>query len=549
MEKIRPGLYRMEDSCNVYLLIDGDHAIAVDFGSGAWLSQLPSLGVRRLDAVFLTHHHADQCSGLAALHNPELRTEGSTEAGATEAAAADFAPPSSLGPRPAAAAGSQTVNDLDEGVSAAAREAVIHAPKGESEFLSPDRARELTAAGAHLGSGCPKSYDVLPTGLEGVAYDMVPARDLFWRGRRLRFISTPGHGPNAVSIVIDVDGDQLVFCGDAVHSRATIWKPYHLEWDHWTGEGALAAWHGVRRLRWAYADLLCPSHGPVLRGDIASTLDVLSERLLRLVEAKGGTAPWEPDRPIELTPTASGGRRVSEHLYQFGGNGYLLVSDTGEALVVDPNHGDRTALDALLGELSSARLTAAVATHYHLDHTNDLDHVRRVYGAVVTLHPAVAEPLRDPPSLIAPWLPSTPVIPDRETPWSGTTRWNEYEINWEHAPGQTWWHAMCTIRIDGNRVLFAGDTFQPPTRWHGTGGFCAYNRSRFSDGVAVTCARVIAAAPDIVAAGHGTVCAYSRARFEKTRAWAHEAEAAVTDLCPGGDFEGQYFVFPRAVPG
>lgn len=124
---------------------------------------------------------------------------------------------------------------------------------------------------------------------------------------------------------------------------------------------------------------------------------------------------------------------------------------------------------------------AKIRQPYHLDHTNDLDYVRESYGASVSLHPAVAEPLADPHSLFAPWLPAAPIVGCELTPWSGTTRWNEYEIEWEHA------------------------------------------------------------------AGHGTVCEYSRARFEKTRAWAAEAEAAVTALCPDGDLEAHYFVFSRTL--
>jgi len=32
--------------------------------TGRWLKQLAGLGIRHLDHVLLTHHHADQCWGL-----------------------------------------------------------------------------------------------------------------------------------------------------------------------------------------------------------------------------------------------------------------------------------------------------------------------------------------------------------------------------------------------------------------------------------------------------------------------------------------------------
>lgn len=63
-QQLLPGLWKFQDTCNVYVLKTGRTAIAVDFGSGQWLQNLPALGVEKLHHVFLTHHHADQCAGL-----------------------------------------------------------------------------------------------------------------------------------------------------------------------------------------------------------------------------------------------------------------------------------------------------------------------------------------------------------------------------------------------------------------------------------------------------------------------------------------------------
>ena len=63
MEEILPNLHRLEDSCNVYVLTDGDRALLIDCGSGAVLDALPALGVKQVDWVLFTHHHRDQCYG------------------------------------------------------------------------------------------------------------------------------------------------------------------------------------------------------------------------------------------------------------------------------------------------------------------------------------------------------------------------------------------------------------------------------------------------------------------------------------------------------
>ena len=48
-------LFIYRDSCNVYLLRYGERAIAIDFGTGRWLSHLDQIGVAQLEHVVLTH--------------------------------------------------------------------------------------------------------------------------------------------------------------------------------------------------------------------------------------------------------------------------------------------------------------------------------------------------------------------------------------------------------------------------------------------------------------------------------------------------------------
>ena len=64
-------------------------------------------------------------------------------------------------------------------------------------------------------------------------------------------------------------------------------------------------------------------------------------------------------------------------------------------------------------------LTAAVATHYHCDHTDALPLLRKRYGTTVWLHPEVAAPLRNVDRLDAPWLPAASIEPDRLLPAEG----------------------------------------------------------------------------------------------------------------------------------
>ena len=496
-EESLPGLWRFEDTCNVYVIADGDRAIAVDFGSGEWRSDLAELGITSLEHVFLTHHHADQCAGLIGLED-----------------------------RPFA----------------------VHAPAGEEVFLAPERA-DACHPGPWLGEGCPLSY-MSPAGrIADIQYDMAGDVHTFWQGRRIRFVSTPGHGPNACSVVIDHEGQQIVFCGDAAHANGTIWQPFHLEWDHWTGKGALAAWEGVMRLAGIGVDLLCPAHGPVIGRHPRPVLLDLAERLMDFYHVKAQISPGEPDRylPVEILPC--GALKYLPQLYQYGGNGYLLVSESGEGLVVDPTMGDMPALEALLAELPEVRPTAMVVSHYHFDHCDAIPYLREKFGAEAWMHPTIAAPWRDPANTFLPWLLPEPIIPEHIWPDKGTWQWQEFEFLVAHWPGQTWGHCAFMTTVNGKRVFFAGDSYVPSSRWNGTGGFCAYNGSRFREGYLVSAQMALDWQPDIMAGGHGNCYAFAPSKFRKAIAWAEMAEEAVRALCPSGRLREDYYSVYDVVRG
>ena len=490
LTQIIDGLWLIKDTCNVYLIKEKDRAIAIDFGSGQWLHKLDQIGIRFLDHVFLTHHHRDQCYGLE---------NGSSF---------DF---------------------------------TIHAPSGEKVFLDPDtRKKEIDTS--RFGRGCPVSYSIPAKGIQNVRYDMGGFGFVFWDKKRIRFIRTPGHGPNACSIILDHNDKQIVFCGDAAYEGGTIWHPFNLEWDHWTGEGALAAWKGLKHLSDVGMDLLCPSHGLVIRENPILILADLTNRLMDFYNTKNSISPGEYDLYLEPQDLLIGNKvkRILPSLYQ-SGNFYLLVSSAGEGMVIDPTMGDMDVLNELLNSIPGIRITASTASHYHLDHCDALNHLRASNNTRVYLHPEVAEPLNNVDASYVPWLPGESIIPDEIWPMSGTWKWNEYNFIIAHAPGQTWWHCVFMTTIDGLKVCFTGDTFQPNTRWNGTGGYCAYNGSRFSNGFAPTCKLIQEWNPDIIAAGHSSYFRFSKLKFGKIIEWAENTEDTISRLCPEGDVLKHYY--------
>jgi glyoxylase-like metal-dependent hydrolase (beta-lactamase superfamily II) len=88
-----------------------------------------------------------------------------------------------------------------------------------------------------------------------------------------------------------------------------------------------------------------------------------------------------------------------------------------------------------------------------------------------------------------PWKVSSPIIADELLPFEGRWQWHDQHFEVTHTPGQTWWHSSWMTEVDGHKVLFAGDSFQPASRWKGTGGYCSMNGARFTEGFEWKCAR------------------------------------------------------------
>ncbi|MEW6752280.1 MAG: MBL fold metallo-hydrolase [Candidatus Latescibacterota bacterium] len=485
--ELAADLFLYRDACNVYLLRSGAAGTAVDFGTGAWVSRLGEIGVRRLDHVVLTHAHRDQLCGLYR-----------------------GAPP----------------------------DCPVHAPAGDAALLQEAELERLWAQ--YQAGGCPPCYSA-PCQPIRAQLDMAPDTETRVGAARFCSVATPGHTRGALSYVVEWRRRHLAFCGDAVHAGGALWEPYHLEWDHWTPAGCLEAWYGLERLGGCGFDLLLPAHGPVVAQRPRAAVRQTQQRILDLVHAKGSVCAGEKSRWLDLERLGCGAWRVLPHLYHFGANSFLLASEGGTGLVVDPQIPDVERVVPLMGEVGVDRIEVGTSSHYHLDHSDGLGWLARQLGAQVWLHPWVAEPLADRDRYDLPWLPASCVPVDRLLPEEGPFTWREYELSARPFPGQTRWHAAIDTRVDGRHVLFSGDNYQPPTRWNGTGGFCAYNGSRFGEPGYRTSARTaLDVAPQIICNGHGCIYRFAPCHYRRILRWAVRAEGAVAALCPSEAWLADY---------
>jgi glyoxylase-like metal-dependent hydrolase (beta-lactamase superfamily II) len=420
--EIAPGLFRVRDTCHVYVLVaphvEGRErtGIAIDFGSGLVLEHLEEMGLDRLTDVLMTHHHRDQAQGLAA---------------AVEAGIAIHVPPveQDLFARVDQMwAGRQVVNDYN---------------------LRQDRFSLLD-----------------PVPVSGLVPEY---RTACFGGVDVHVLPTPGHTPGSVSYLADVAGSRVAFTGDLIYAPGKVWSLAATQWSYTENEGPAMTVLSCHQLLEQGLDLLCPSHGEPMT-DPGKALTTLATRMQAYVDSRR-PQPWDLKGRLEdpferLTPHLLMNRSSFSYCY-------VLLSESGAAMLFDfgfdmttglPAGTDRAARRPWLASLPALRrkygvtdIEVAVPTHYHDDHVAGMPWLRDVEGTQIWtpahIAPVLAAPLHD--DIPCQWY--DPIPSDLRLPVGETFRWREYAITVHELPGHTLFAAAYELEVDGTRVLVTGD--------------------------------------------------------------------------------------------
>jgi glyoxylase-like metal-dependent hydrolase (beta-lactamase superfamily II) len=458
-DEVAPEVFRLRDTCNVYVLRDGRDAVLVDFGSGRALDALEELGVERVTDVLVTHHHRDQVQGLRR---------------AVEAGARVWAPPVEV----------DLIADVD----------------------------------AHWQArGLDVDYDLRQDRFS--LLEQVPVAGVVDEYRTRRYgaveahvLPTPGHTIGSVTYLVERGGRRLAFCGDLVHGSGKVWSLAATQWSYGGMEGAAMTHVSCGVLAAQAPSRLLPSHGEPV-DEPAQALELVRDRLQELVDLRR-EQPWDLrawlDRPFDaVTPHLLRNRTCLAH-------SYVLRSESGAALLLDfgydlctgtPAVTERAARRPLLASLPALRrdygverVEAVLPTHYHDDHVAGIGLLRAVEGAEVWAPANVAPVLAEPHRYDLPCLWFDPVPVDRVLPFGEPVRWREYELTLHPLPGHTLYAAAISFEVDGRRVLATGDQEAREGR-RDVANYYYRNRFRLDDYVrsAELYRRL---RPDVIVSGH-----------------------------------------------
>ncbi len=475
LEKLSDNLYRLEDTCNVYLLRDGGRAVLIDFGSGKILDYLPQLGVTRVDWILHTHHHRDQCQG------DHLAVE---------------------------------------------RKIPIAVPAHERHLFADAENFWRNRRVFHLyyvRNDFYTSTENIP-----VAGQLHDYSNFAWNGRNFFVLPTPGHTPGAVTLIATVDGRRVAFSGDLMHSPGKVHTLYDMQYNYGGSEGVDMAVFSLARLREQKPELLCPSHGAPLQdpdSPIGLTIDRLTEYYK--FQTSGGQLT-EHNQPYAVSP-----RLVAHH--QSTSSFYAIISKSGKAMFIDYGSAsgvyfsnflnatpavDRIRfvehnIDTLRKRFGLKSVDVAMPSHMHDDHMNGFPHLIRHLGARVWCYENMVDIFENPRGHNLGCTLGEPFKVDRSFRHRESFRWEEFDFEMTHSPGHTEYQMALFVTIDGARVAFTGDAFfTNPSAPPGEGALrhnLIFRNHVESDSHIKSIRNILDHEPNLIAPGHGKPFLVNRA--------------------------------------
>ncbi|MEZ4664128.1 MAG: MBL fold metallo-hydrolase [Caldilineaceae bacterium] len=316
ISQITPNLFIHHGGCNVGILRAGARALLLECDDGAVQHELPALGITHIDWILCTHHHRDSAASLTQLAGPHTQI----------------------------------------GVPAAERQWFEEV---ERFWYDPQMRWHL--------------YNTHPHNL--MLADSVPVHRAFAEGDQLHFgdahitaLETPGHTDGSLTYLVEVDGQRVAFCGDAIYAEGQLWDVYSLQ----KGNETITDYHGflgdyprllagLGKVLAARPNALVPTHGVIMHNP-ARAVDLLHQRLDQCYDRYAAISALRYYFPAMFAAYAGRpghmpirqGIAVPDFLRHVG-TSWIVIAENGEALVMDC--GSPQVIEALHAWQTSGEIT------------------------------------------------------------------------------------------------------------------------------------------------------------------------------------------------
>lgn len=334
-------------------------------------------------------------------------------------------------------------------------------------------------------------YDFRPhlfTGRESVEVARtLRGGDVFeWEGLRIEALATPGHTDGSLTYLVEIDGRRVAFTGDLIYDAGRLWEFYSLQkrfpgmrGDYWGFGGAVDELiASLDRVLAKKPDLLIPSHGSVIE-DPARAVAELKQNLRAAMDNYLRLAAWRiyfpgifPAERAPMFPPLLA-VRPPKWLRHIASTTKAIIADDGSAFLSDCGHPNAIRdLDMMLASGEIKSIDGLWISHYHDDHTQQVNVAKRKYGVRVYVERHMVDILENPLAYQMPCLFPESIRVDRPMEDGESIDWKGFKLTAYHFPGQTLYHDGLLVERDGVRVFLTGDSFAN----FGIDDYCSQNR-------------------------------------------------------------------------
>ncbi|MFX1453236.1 MAG: MBL fold metallo-hydrolase [Promethearchaeota archaeon] len=487
--EIFEDVYKFADFVNVYIIKNGKSAILIDFGSGEVLNHLLEIGIDNVEYILHTHYHRDQCYGDKKALEHKIKIAAS---------------------------------DIEKKLFSEAEDFWKKKSYYDIYFFKP--------------TFFTSTYNIPleQTFKEGDIFEFGPYK--------LKILETAGHTMGSISYLLEIEGKKLAFTGDLIHSGGKVITYYDLEYIYNdNGEnGIVRSFESFKKLLENQPDMLLPSHG-----------DRIDEPRS---EIKALTARFERARNIFSTRNASIEHMFTEEQEQIG----IPMVDLEEFFpsilhkgfsppyIIKGNHENCILIDcagcnffgyteAQLNEIFAKnnikQIDFVIPTHYHDDHTAGFGELQKKGIKIYALE-NIVDVLENPTHYRLGCLTETPIKIDRMLKDGQTFKWDDYEFQVFHFPGQTEYHMGMFGKVDGRTVFWTGDSIAQMLWENRFNNMNCLNYCRLGEGVGhMKCADILLKCnPEYLAISHYGIIKVNRELLEEYKKYVSEYEPIIAEI-------------------
>jgi glyoxylase-like metal-dependent hydrolase (beta-lactamase superfamily II) len=521
------GVWRARDSCNVYALMGPGGAVIVDAGTGAWLDNvgdLPSAPV----ALVCTHFYRDHSSGAV---------------------------------RAAAAGIPVYVSEYEEHIIA---DPVTH---------HQQRLLDCTFDICYWNHFAP----IEPTPVAGVLrdYDLVTLG-----GLELEIVPLPGAAISQIGLRLRLPQvGTVVLCGETVHSPGKIARVAPLQHVYTDLDGALMVYGSLKELRRSSIDVLLPSLGEPIIGDVDAALAATQESVRAALERRYTPEGFNLIPMGQMLDLLDGPdlESVSEHVHRSviaDGTSTFLISSSSKVMAMDygfsmaasnwdvpgRRHTRRIVLHSLDGleTLTGRRgIDVLVPTHLHDDHVGGAALLNRVFGTEIWAGEGFAESVENPElyNIVEIWPEPAPV--HRRLAYDSEFTWEEYafHVGPDVSGGHSSYQMVFSFEADGLVFAVVGDEYLSERLWlpgldhswetdRWDHAFSYHQGTRLK-GFRASAEWLLALRPDYILNGHQPAIATNDLVFLRVREWLEYFDEIHRRVMPVGDEDVHFDIDSR----